>query len=217
MAWTVSTRALQTHGATPTLRDGLRQLSIEGKGPVMTTDTPLMVRIACSFATLLLTACAGDGGTSLSLAPSAPTVTPYIAASVFAPAGHAVSGLGDGRVRVTATGSAATSVERVEKIAMARAAEYGAEQNHKFFKATAPQVSTRCGKTHAMSKGEKRKIQPRGYVVAIVDVSYARDATDAEFRPTRATADQLKAELAADPALTAPAAINPEIASQCGL
>lgn len=176
-----------------------------------------MAAITILSATLMLAACAGDGGSSLSLTPSAPTVTPYTTSSVFAPAGHAVSGLGDGRVRVTATGSSATSAARVEKMAMARAAEYGAEQNHKFFKATAPQMSISCGKSHALSKGEKRKLKPRGYLVATIDVTYARNAEDGEFRPTRATADQLKAELAADPELTAAAVINPEIASQCGL
>ncbi len=91
--------------------------------------------------------------------------------------------MSDGRVRVTATGSAATPKARVEKIAMARAAEYGIERNASYFQTSAPQFSIRCGKREYLEKGEKKKLPARGYSVVEIDVAYATTPADASYRP----------------------------------
>ena len=165
-------------------------------------------------AAILTSACANGSGEGLSLA-SGSGVTGYVQASGFSRIGHKVSGLDGGRVRVTATGSSSTPRARVEKIALARAAEYGSQQKHRYFQATPAAGAVECGPRYVVRKGEKVELPKTGYVVATVDVTYAKTATDATFLPTKDTAERLKAELASDPALSAPAATDPEIASRC--
>lgn len=163
-----------------------------------------------AFGASLVAACGAD-----LIGAGNASVTGYEAASLFGPTGHTVSQLPDGRIRVTATGSAATSKARVEKIALARAAEYGAESGHKFFRAELPQHSIKCGKRERIERGEKIKIAPRGYSVVDLDVIYANDLADVTFKPTKDTADSLKAEILSEPAVPdeqAKAAVD----AQCG-
>lgn len=172
--------------------------------------------IALVAAAALASACANEPGSGLSLA-NAPNITGYVQASALSRTGYKVSGLDGGGVRVTATGSAATPRARVEKIAMARAAEYGLQQKYRYFQATPAEVTIQCGARYFMRKGERVEQPAAGYTVAVVDVTYAKTAADPAFLPTKDTAKQLKAELAADPALSAPATVDPEIANRCGL
>lgn len=159
-----------------------------------------------------LAACSGD----LSGLQAKP-VTGYIAANALAPTGHSVSTLPDGRYRVTATGSPYTPANRLEKIAMARAAEYGMEQKMKFFQASAPQAAVRCGKTEYIERGTKKKLPATGYRVVEIDVAYANNQSDPSFQPAKQTADTLKAELVSEvvPEETKDA-IAAEVKAQCG-
>lgn len=162
----------------------------------------------------LLAACGADLAGNLTGLP----ITGYEASSAFAPTGHSVAAIGEGRFRITATGSATTPKARVEKIALARAAEYGAESGHKFFRADAPQHSILCGKKQTSERGQTVKLAPRGYSVVQLDVSYAKDAADPTYRPTKEMAETLKAEIAADaPAPEAQAEIKAAVSAQCGL
>ena len=164
-------------------------------------------------AAILLTGCGAD----LAATMQGSSVTDYQAASMFSPTGHSVAALADGRFRVTATGSPTTPVARVEKIAAARAAEFGSEQHKKFFQTSTPQASIRCGKREYLEKGEKKKLPMTGYSVVEIDVTYADVASDASFRPVNATAGALKAELQAD--VVAEEARNQSAAAvraQCG-
>lgn len=167
-----------------------------------------VVSIAMSIA-----GCGSDFGGGLQ--PNA--VTSYEAANAFSPTGHHVADLGGGRFRVTATGSAATPKARVEKIAMARAAEFGIEQKSKFFQAGPAQISIRCGKREYIEKGNKKYLPARGYTVAEVDVVYADAPADPNYRPVKETSSALLAELQAEAvAEEAKQAATAEVAAQCG-
>lgn len=181
---------------------------------MMSRRLPFVIRASAAAGAILL---AAGCGTDLGGAIGGNSITAYQAASAFSPTGHHVAALADGRIRVTATGSPSTPKARVEKIALARAAEYGAEQGHKFFQATAPQVAIRCAKRDYLEKGEKKQLPVRGHPVAEIDVVYASAATGPDFRPSKGTADALKAELAAENADdSARAAAAAEVAAQCG-
>ncbi|MET0432492.1 MAG: hypothetical protein ABWZ86_08465 [Hyphomicrobium sp.] len=145
------------------------------------------------------------------------SVTNYQQANLFAPAGYSISENADGSIHVTATGSPGTPVDRLNKIAMAAAADYGNEQHKKTFTVTPPQVTFKCGKTKAVDKGKEFAIKPFDLRVVSIDVTYGRDGIAPAARATRETADQLKSELATE---TVPpdvqAASTQEVAQQCG-
>jgi hypothetical protein len=164
---------------------------------------------------LTLTGCGAD----LSSVPlQANAVTGYQASSMFDPAGHSLSALPDGRFRVTATGSAGTPKERVEKIAVARAAELGAEMHKKWVQTSAPQHTIRCAKRDYSERGTRVYRPKVGYAVVEVDATFADTAVDPSYKEVRGLADTLKAELQSEvvpPEVQAQAAA--EVRSQCGI
>lgn len=171
--------------------------------------------ILSSGAALVSTGCAGDQPLGQQFGSG---VTGYVASNAFSPPGYSLAALPDGRFRVTATGNASTPASRVEKIALARAADYGQEQHKKFFSATAPQSTVRCGKRDAAIKGEKVKLPATGYTVSEIDVTYSDAANDPSFKAVRETAEALKAELLAE---QVPADLQgqtfADIKARCGL
>lgn len=126
------------------------------------------------------------------------SIAGYTEANMFSPQGYKIAALPEGGFRVTATGSAGTPPERLEKIAIARAADYGVEQHLKSFKATTPQRGFNCGKSETISKGEKVKLAVADYRVVQVDVTYSNDANDPSARSSKETAEQLKAQIATE-------------------
>lgn len=170
--------------------------------------------VACGLLVCATAGCGSDLGAGLQ--PNA--VTPYTASNALSPTGHHVTDLGDGRYRITATGSAATPKARVEKIALARAAEFGVERSSKFFQTAAPQFSIRCGKREYLEKGEKRKLPARGFAVVEVDVAYANTAADPSYRATKEVSAALQAELLAESvADDAKQSALAEVTAQCGV
>ena len=165
-------------------------------------------------AALLLSAC---GATVNDLATSSTTVAGYQPANLFSPAGYSISGNADGSLRVTAAGLPATPAARLEKIAMARAAEYGKERHLKTFTVTPAQISFKCGKTQFYVKGQRNTVEPLDYRVVVIDVSYGTDAMSPAVYNTRETAETLKAQLASEivPPDVQASAVN-EAAQQCG-
>jgi hypothetical protein len=145
------------------------------------------------------------------------SVTNYQQANVFAPAGYSFSANGDGSIHVTAAGSPGTPTDRLTKIAMAAAADYGNQQHQKTFTATPAQTTFKCGKTKTTEKGKQVKIKPIDLRVVSIDVTYGRDGIAPAARNTRETAQQLKSELASE---TVPpdvqAAATQEVVQQCG-
>jgi hypothetical protein len=145
------------------------------------------------------------------------SVTNYQQANLFAPAGYNISANGDGSIHVTAAGSPGTPTDRLTKIAMAAAADYGNEQHQKTFTATPPQTSFKCGKTKAVDKGKEFAIKPIDLRVVSIDVTYGRDGIAPAARNSRETAEQLKSELTSDKVPPdVQAAATQEVAQQCG-
>jgi hypothetical protein len=170
------------------------------------------IALSALATTVLLGACGATvGGLSTS------SIAAYQPASLFSPNGYSVSNNSDGSLRVTAGGPPGTPVDRLEKIALARAAEYGDELHAKTFKATPAQASIKCGKTNTYIKGERVQLHPLDYRIVEIDVAYGADAGDPQVRKTHETAQTLKAELAAE---TVPpdvqAAAAQEVAQHCG-
>ncbi|MBY0227100.1 MAG: hypothetical protein K2Q28_14955 [Hyphomicrobium sp.] len=163
-----------------------------------------------------LQGCASNGGSILS-SGSLPGVTSFQEANAVAPQGYQFSGDGGDTLRVTATGSASTPNERLVKIALAAAAQHGAQQYKKYFRAGEPSYTVRCGKTSVVERGATRNISPSDYRVVTVDVTFAKTSTDPADRPTKETAAALLAELQAE---TIPqetqAALVAQLAQACG-
>jgi len=145
------------------------------------------------------------------------SVTNYQPANFFAPAGYSISNNSDGSIHVTAAGSPGTPSDRLEKIALAAAADYGAQQHQKTFTSTPAQTSFKCGKTKATDKGQQVTVKPIDLRVVAIDVTYGRDGIAPAARNTHETADALKAQLATE---TVPpdvqAAATQEVSQQCG-
>ena len=145
------------------------------------------------------------------------SVTNYQAANLFAPAGYSISANSDGSTHVTAAGSPGTPSARLEKIALAAAADYGAAQHQKTFTATPAQTTFKCGKTKISDKGNQVAIKPTDLRIVSIDVTYGRDGIAPAARNTHDTADALKAEIASE---TVPpdvqAAATQEVSQQCG-
>jgi len=145
------------------------------------------------------------------------SVTNYQAANLFAPAGYSVSANSDGSTHVTAAGSPGTPSARLEKIALAAAADYGAAQHQKTFTATPAQTTFKCGKTKMSDKGNQVAIKPIDLRIVSIDVTYGRDGIAPAARNSRETADALKAELASESVPPdAQAAATQEVSQQCG-
>ncbi|MBA4130881.1 MAG: hypothetical protein C0519_05610 [Hyphomicrobium sp.] len=166
----------------------------------------------------VLNGCA-SGGQPLSLTPGGlPAVTGYTEGNAVMPQGYQVSGGGDNALRVTVTGSATTPNERLLKIALARAAQYGTEQNSKTFRAAEPAYSVRCGKTSVSERGATRALSPTDYRVVTLDVTFGKSSSaDPADRPTKPTAAALLAEIQAEqiPQETQ-AALAAQLAQACG-
>jgi hypothetical protein len=168
--------------------------------------------LAAAFATLSLTACGADLSDF-----STASIATYQPASFFSPNGYAVTANADGSLRVTASGPPGTPASRLEKIALARAAEYGEEQHAKTFRASAPQTSMTCGRTKISTKTEQINVRPLDYRTVAIDVTYGSDPSDPAARPIHGTAAALKAEIASESVPPdVQAAATQEVAEHCG-
>jgi hypothetical protein len=149
---------------------------------------------------------------------SASSIASYQAASIFTPSnGYSVSANADGSLHVTAAGPPATPADRLEKIALARAAEYGNERHAKTFKATPPQTSIRCDKTKIFTKEGQVNVRPVDYRVVAIDVTYDADSQGPGVQQIHGTADALKAEIASQSVPPdVQAAATQEVAQRCG-
>ncbi len=128
-----------------------------------------------------------------------------------------MSGDGGDTLRVTATGSASTPNERLVKIALAAAAQHGAQQFKKTFRPGEPAYSAKCGKTSVIERGTTRAIPPTDYRVVTIDVTFGKSSTDPADRPTKETAAALLAELQAETVpLETQAALVAQLAQTCG-
>lgn len=153
--------------------------------------------LAAVWAAMLQGCASSTGGIGLGFG-GGPGVTGYQEANAVAPQGYQISSSDTGGVRVTATGSAATPNERLLKIALAKAAEHGAENNKKTFRISEPAYSTRCGKTMVSERGNTRSIVPNDYRVVVIDATFGGASADPADKPTKETSAALIAELQAE-------------------
>lgn len=166
-----------------------------------------------ALAAALIGGCGTDLGQVAGLSP----VSGYQASNAFSPVGHSIAATGTDSIRVTAVATSSTPPERVEKIALARAAEYGAELHKKSFTASPAQHSVRCGKTSYLEKGTKVPMRPADYRVVDIDVVYADTPPAPAARSPRDAVDALKAELASEAVpFETQQALAAEITRQCG-
>jgi hypothetical protein len=188
--------------------------------PIRAERRSALARNLALAATLATLHGCASGGQPLSLTPGGlPAVTGYTEGNAVMPQGYQVSGgAGDNALRVTATGSATTPNERLLKIALARAAQYGADQNSKTFRASEPAYTVRCGKTSVSERGTTRALAPTDYRVVTLDVTFGKSSSaDPLDRPTKQTASALQAEIQAEqiPQETQ-AALAAQLAQACG-
>ncbi len=141
--------------------------------------------------------------------------TSYSSANAMMPVGYSEVPIDPTHYEVKASGNEHTPKERVEKIALARAAEIGVEQKLKFFKVASVNHGVACSKKK--QGGTKSSDVPATYHPTVVlDVYYSKQPA-ADFRPSAETFDQVKAEL--EPDTTTPeakAAASAQIRAECG-
>jgi hypothetical protein len=188
----------------------------------MSAGTYRLLRTAAvpvaALSALLLQGCASSGPGNLLTSGNVPSVTGYQEGNAVMPQGYQLAAGDENGLRVTATGSASTPNERLLKIALAQAAEYGAEHHKKSFRTSEPAYSVRCGKTSVLERGATRAIAPNDYRVVTIDVTYGKSSSaDPADRPPKATAAALLAELQSE---TIPqetqAALVAQLAQACG-
>ena len=139
-----------------------------------------------------LVACSGGDQPSVS-ALSFAGVTGYGPANAIIQTGYSEKELGADSFRVRARGSAVTPPERLEQIALARAAEIGVEQKRKFFKASAASHSVVCEDGKTLPHGQTLPVKAP---VAEIDVVYAKVQPDPSYLPAAETFAKLTQELA---------------------
>jgi hypothetical protein len=154
-----------------------------------------MRRITCPLALCLPALVAGCSGVE-GLTSLTPPVAQYSSASIFSPSGYSQSKIDDTHYTVAASGTEATPISRVEKIARARAAEIGVDQKLPYFKVTNVQQGMTCAKRQEGYKSPSTPASARPSV--ILDVVYAKDAADPTFQNAAETLTTLKTDLAAE-------------------
>ena len=123
--------------------------------------------------------------------------TGYAAANALFTLGFSEKELAPNQFTVRAKGTAVTPPARLEKIALARAAEIGVEQNMKFFKA-APAVHTiECKDAKALPH-KSGKTESTRSPVATLEAVYAKDQADPVFLPSADTFARLSREISED-------------------
>lgn len=156
-----------------------------------------MRRKTALYVGLCLTSAPLAGCSSLSAMTSfTPPVADFTAASVFSPVGYNQTKIDDTHYQVQASGTEATPKDRVEKIARARAAQIGVDEKLKFFKVTSVQHSITCNRRQDGYKSTSTPASARPSVV--IDVVYAKDATDPSFQSSEEALNTLKTDLAAE-------------------
>lgn len=141
---------------------------------------------------------------------------PYQHASAFMPVGFSESLIGQDRYRIEVKGPLGSPRERMEKIALTRAAEIGKDAKHKYFKVEGVQVSNSCksyvtgGKPGSMGAG---KTKVSAHTILTADVTFAPAPADPSFLETRGAFERYRAELDQDQTSSPP--VDPSTA-QCG-
>jgi hypothetical protein len=170
--------------------------------------TPSLRAGVAACAALLFAGCAG--GLSMTGA-----TTSYTASNAMMPVGYSEVPIDPMHYEVKAAGSEQTPRERIEKIALARAAEIGVEQKLKYFKVASVNHGAACSKKRP-GGNKSSDVAATYHPTVVLDVYYSKEPA-ADFRPSAETLAQVKAEI--EPDLTAPeakSAAAAQIRAQCG-
>jgi hypothetical protein len=150
------------------------------------------VRRAVSLALAVTLGACGTSGSVLGTG----SLADYKASNYLSPAGYEEKPLSDTHYRIVATGTPTTPFERVEKIAMARAAEIGSARKLPYFKVVSSTRDVRCLKKVAGYKAPDMASNTRPTVV--LEATYAPQAADTTFLASDQTFERLKNELASE-------------------
>jgi len=153
--------------------------------------------------------CSGGGGF-----PGLTTgALPYQHSSIMSKKGYSEDQTGPNTFRISVHGPLNTPRERLEKIAVTRAAEIGKTGNLGHFKVDSVQQSVHCKKYRdggqKTPSGGPAQEKIDAYIVLTADVTYTKQPPDTSFIDSRTAFDQYRAELdqmPAEPAMAAPAA-----------
>ena len=168
------------------------------------------MRAVCVAFSGLLAACAGGPSTF------GGTLAEYSPANALFPVGFSETLVGENHYQVQASGNAVSPFERVEKIAIARAAELGIGLKAGYFKVTSSTRDVVCTKKKPGYKVPDTAGAARPKVT--LDVIYAVTATDPEFQNAKDTFGRLSEELKAEsyPPETLQAAAD-SLKAKCGV
>jgi hypothetical protein len=154
---------------------------------------------------------AGCAGTDLATG----SIAPYEAANSFYPYGYRDTVVAENQHQVTASGSAAASKSRLEKIALRRAAEIGVDKRKKFLKVGTASFGVSCTKKQEMThKG--RTAPPGARSTVVVDVFFADTQVDETYKDTKTALAESMAALESDNTTADPTDVE-AIKAQCGV
>lgn len=120
-------------------------------------------------------------------------VASFGASNVLSPSGYTQKKISDTEYQVGATGTEATPKARIEKIAIARAAQIGVEEKLKYYKVTNVQYGVACEKKTEFYKGGSTA--PGSRQTVVVDVVYAKEPLDSGYVSAKESFENLNGEL----------------------
>ncbi len=120
-------------------------------------------------------------------------VASFGASNVLSPSGYSQKKISDTQYQVQATGTEATPKARIEKIAIARAAQIGVEEKLKYYKVTNVQYGVTCEKKVEFYKGGSTA--PGSRQTVLVDVVYAKEPVDSTYVSAKESFESLNGEL----------------------
>ncbi len=179
----------------------------------MTARRSVPARAAAVIALGALSACAATVGGVL---PTFQSFAPYQRSNAFAPSGYEERMVDETHFEVAARGTEATSPARVEKIALARAAEIGVEQRFDYFKVLNASHGIECRKKREVYRGN---VPASRAPTVVMNVIYAKSPPpgDDGFKSAKDTFASLGAELSREVLDAQAAAANvADLKAKCG-
>lgn len=182
--------------------------------PANSTSRRAMVSALALSVALFLAACVESGSPTALLGGGASGVS-YTSSNVFKPTGFNETRVDDTHFQVRATGDAKTTPQRLQKMALARAAEIGVEEKLDWFKVEGTDSSFTCGKKVDGYKGTGSN--GAHLRTAKLTVAYAKTQADPAYHKADTAFAAAKADLDADTAAPeAVAAAEQELKQACG-
>jgi hypothetical protein len=184
-------------------------------GKIMRTLKAWPAVSAAVLTTTLLLGCSSSDGLTPDSMLTLSGATGYKAANALDTTGHSETEQGPDHYLIRAKGNPFTPPERLEQIALARAAELGAELKYKAYRASAPVHDVVCGKAKARNHKSDGSAATR-YRVVEIDVLYVKELGDPTLQPTAAALALIAALDTDQPLAAAQAAARNATQAKCG-